>query len=156
MHSQGSKDAIPESHPSGHRLRGLAIAAPCLAVLAIAVWLTPACDGEGTHQQLGLPQCSSLSHYGWPCPTCGMTTAFAAMAHGKFRAAVQAQAFGAVLFVMTGLFAGVGMAELISGRDMVRKLRPGLWWLWLILAGTLIGWGIKAALGWSGGLYPLH
>jgi len=64
------------------RIRGTLILAPCLAMLAVAVWLAPKPAGYGTHRELGLPPCGFLAQTGYPCPSCGMTTSFADMAHG--------------------------------------------------------------------------
>ena len=66
----------------GRRFRGALILGPCLAALAVSVWLAPRPAGFGTHRALGLPPCGFLAQTGYPCPSCGMTTAFAAMAHG--------------------------------------------------------------------------
>jgi len=115
----------------------------CLTVLATSWMLQPRLAGHGTHRQLGLPACSFLVKTGKPCPSCGLTTSMAAMAHGKLALAFRAQPFGMVLFVTVAAMAGVGLAELMCGLDVVGALRPGLWWLAVALAGMLAGWGVK-------------
>jgi len=94
-----------------------------------------------------MPACSFLVKTGKPCPSCGLTTSMAAMAHGKLALAFRAQPFGMVLFVAAVAMAGVGLAEMICGRDVVGALRPSLWWPAVALAGMLAGWGIKILSG---------
>ncbi|MFZ5830041.1 MAG: DUF2752 domain-containing protein [Planctomycetota bacterium] len=94
-----------EKHAAHGRLRGLARAGVALAglglllLLVIAARLHPAPEGRGTHQQLGLPPCSFVVLTGWPCPTCGMTTAWTLLVHGRPLAALRANAGGVLLAV---------------------------------------------------------
>jgi hypothetical protein len=61
---------------------------------------------------LGLPYtCPSRALLGLPCPTCGMTHAFVALAHGDLAAAVAANPAGALL---------AGLAWLLAAADLVR------------------------------------
>ena len=139
------------------RLRGLVLAAVGGLSLALAASLTPNANGHGTHRQMGSPSCSVLTHTGYPCPGCGMTTSVAAMAHGQIGLALKAQPFGVVLFFALVAAAGLGIAELLTGRDIVmRSLRPRTWWLWAAMAGLLGGWAIKLAVGIAAGEYPTH
>jgi hypothetical protein len=73
------------------------VAAGCLSVLSIAAWLTPSTEGHGTHRALGLPECSLVTIFDTPCPTCGMTTAFSHAADGSYLTALTTQPLGAVL-----------------------------------------------------------
>ena len=138
------------------RCRGLLVLAPCLAVLGASMWLTPDPYGVGTHEQLGLSPCGMLIDHGWPCPGCGLTTSFAAVAHGRFVEAFRAQFAGPFLFMGVLLLTFASAAEAATGRDFLRRFRP----LWLYVAApillTLIGWGLKAYLGWTAGTYPLR
>jgi hypothetical protein len=138
------------------RLRGGAIAAACLAVLAVGASLHPAASGMGTAQQLGLPPCSIPIETGWPCPTCGMTTAVADVLHGRLGAAMLAQPAGVVLTCVLVLFAGLGIAELAVGRSMFRRLHLGRWWLAVGLAVLLLGWGVKIVAGIVSGELPIR
>lgn len=70
-------------------------------VLLIAAWLEPAAQGHGTHTQIGLPACDWVARFGMPCPTCGMTTAFAHAAEGNFAASFVAQPMGFTLALAT-------------------------------------------------------
>lgn len=83
----------------GRRTRwALAVAALGVAgVLGLAWGLEPDPKGYGTHQQLGLPPCTFRSLTGIPCPSCGMTTAFAWTARGRVDRAWRANPAGALL-----------------------------------------------------------
>ena len=140
----------------GIRVRGALLAAGCLALIGIAHWLWPREAGHGTHRQLGLPPCSFLSRTGYPCPTCGLTTSTAAMAHGRIGQAFLAHPLGVVLFAGVAAVAMAGLAELIRGRDYLRLLRPGLWWAVVVGAAMLCGWGFKIAYGLSVGTLPMR
>jgi len=84
--------------------------------MLLAAWLSPDPSGMGTHQQLGFPPCGLVIASGIPCPTCGMTTAFAWVARGHIGAAFAAQPFGAMLALATALTAGLALAALVTGR----------------------------------------
>jgi len=139
------------------RAVGLLVALPCGAVLAVAGGLRPDSRGYDTHTQLGLPACNLVQTTGMPCPTCGMTTAFAHMAHGHVVTAFRAQAFGVVLFLVAALALVLGMAQAVSNRNLlVKYLRPRAWWLWVGLGGVVAGWAIKMAIGLANGTLPVH
>ncbi|MDY6913306.1 MAG: DUF2752 domain-containing protein [Planctomycetota bacterium] len=147
---------VPARPKPALRLRGLAIAASCWAVLCVAWSLTPQPGGVGTHEQLNLPACSFMARTGWPCPTCGLTTSLSATTHGNVIAAWQAQPFGLLLAPAILLLAVTGTIELISGRDAIGALRPRVWWAWAAIAGMLAGWGGKIAMGVAAGRLPLR
>ena len=122
------------------RLRGLALATPCVVIVSLALTLSPRSVGYGTHEQLGVPGCSFMARTGYPCPTCGMTTSVAAGVRGQLALAWRAHPFGLVLLGAVAALAVVGVVELATGRGSVHRLRPGLWWLWAGLAGLFGGW----------------
>lgn len=72
-----------------------------IAVVITAMILTPNNHGHGTHTQLGLPPCGFLVATGYPCPGCGLTTAFSYMARLDFIGAFSANPFGILLFLTT-------------------------------------------------------
>jgi len=149
--------AASASRPASEfRLRGALVAVPCLAVLWIAHGLTPRRAGFGTHENLGLPPCSFLAKTGYPCPSCGLTTATSAVVHGQFRAAWFAHPMGFV--IVAGLAAAglLGLGELLTGRDFLRWLRPGAWWAVVALVSLLGGWGFKVAHGLATGALPIR
>ena len=138
--------AVPrtESHEAAQRrFYGVLAALPCWIVLLMAAMLHPQEGGLGTHEQLGLPGCSWLAETGRPCPSCGLTTSMAAMAHGRPGLALRAHAFGIVLFAASVLLATAGTLQAISGRDWLRPLHLGVAWIVVAVAGLLAGWGWK-------------
>jgi len=76
------------------------IALGLLTCLGIAAWLTPDPSGQGTHQQLGLPPCTSVSLLAMRCPACGMTTSWALMIRGRASEALQTNIGGSLLFLV--------------------------------------------------------
>lgn len=75
-----------------------------LVVLGVAAWLHPyTADGaplsQATHTQLGLPPCNMMVMYGKPCPSCGMTTSFALLAHADVGNSLRANWVGTLLAV---------------------------------------------------------
>lgn len=129
------------------RFMSLAFSLGCLAVLVTAAWLHPSEKGHGTHVQLGLWPCSWPTVVGGPCPTCGMTTAFAHAAHGEFVSSFISQPFGFLLALATGaaFWAGLHMAATGSrlGRIYGKLLRPRV--LWTLAGLALAAWAYKWA-----------
>ena len=74
--------------------------ATVLALFSLARALRPSPLGYGTHQQLGLPPCSSVALFGIRCPACGMTTAWSYALRGQWIDAWHANAGGLVLVVI--------------------------------------------------------
>ena len=138
------------------RFRGAAVLAVCGAMLCAARWLEPRASGYGTHTQLGMPACSFLVRTGIPCPTCGLTTSMALTARGRLGRALAAHPFGVFLFAAAATLAAAGGVELASGRDMIRKFRPSVWWAVLFVAGILAGWGCNLLVGYSTGRLPIR
>lgn len=90
----------PESLSRNERWLLGCICIGLLACLGVASWLTPDPQGRGTHQQLGLPPCSSVSILGMRCPACGMTTSWALMMEGQVVQAIQTNTGGTLLFMI--------------------------------------------------------
>src|ERR1051325_190260 len=76
------------------RLLAALVGVGCLGVLLVAAKLDPSPAGHGTHTQFGLPACGWAVVLGHPCPTCGMTTAFAWAVRGRLVASFLAQPMG--------------------------------------------------------------
>jgi hypothetical protein len=144
--------------PWATRVRAAAVLAGCLVVLGIAVWLEPSPTGVGTHQGLGLAPCNLVVLTGYPCPTCGMTTAFAYAVRGQWWSAFNAQPAGLLLTLACGAATLLALIALVSGRGWVvnwYRISPsklGLITLGLILAG----WVYKLVIGWLNGTLPLE
>lgn len=126
-----------------NRAIALALFLPQLAVLGVAVWLTPNPQGMGTHQELGLPPCGFLVATGYPCATCGMTTSFTWAAHGHLVKAFLTQPAGSVLCVMTMMVAIVSLYAMATGISLlpVWKFvwRPGFVGAMILM--ILMSWG---------------
>ena len=71
-----------------------------LALFSVARCLEPDAAGYGTHQQLGLPPCTSVAVFGIRCPACGMTTSWSYAMRGQWIRAGQANAGGLALVVI--------------------------------------------------------
>jgi hypothetical protein len=160
IEAANSVTPVPARSGLGVRLRGLAVAAPIMAVMAVAFWLQPDPRGLGTHEQLHLGACNFLATTGWPCPTCGMTTSFSALAHGQVGFAFRAHPLGPVLVAALLAVWAMAIAELATGRAFLAYLGRIRWrWWWLAacgLAGLAAGWGLKAYLGWANGTFPMR
>ncbi len=133
------------------RLIGLAVAVPCWAVLAVAVWLTPDPRGYDTHTQLGLSPCSLPVTTGYPCPTCGMTTAFAWMGAGRPLKAFAVQPFGAAACLAVVAAAVLGSVQGLTGRPLLAAVPYRPWWLWVAVGLFAGAWVYKIAVDgpWS-------
>jgi len=152
----GAQDAVRKAVRRRLRIRGIVIASACWATVIVSACMTPSRTGMGTHRQMGFPPCQWLATTGYPCPTCGMTTSMAAMAHGRFALAWTAHPFGTVLFAAVLAAALLGTFEACAGRDAFARLRPGMWWAWVPILGLLAGWGLKVWMGCSAGRLPLR
>ena len=138
------------------RARGATVALACWGAVIVGHVLSPRASGYGTAEQLSFPGCSFLANSGYPCPGCGFTTSFSAMAHGRIGRALGAHPFGVAAFALVVVIGLAGAAELASGRSALHVLRPGLWWIWAGLIGLLAGWGVKLAAGCASGELPIH
>ena len=139
------------------RLYALAVAAICIAILGVAFWMNPSRNHLGTHRQLGLPPCAFVAVTGFPCPTCGMTTAYAYVVRGQLIDAARSSAFGMLLAIGTAGIAVAAVCCAIIGRY------PNLNWyrvdaVKLVYYGALmlvLSWGLKIALGLHDGSLPV-
>jgi len=138
------------------RLRGAAVLTVALAAMLAAGMLRPDPRGMGTHEQLPLPACSFAANTGWPCPTCGLTTSLAAMAHGDVGLAFRSHPFGVAVFVAVLAAALAGGVELLGARPILPALRPRFWWGPAAVGALLLGWAMKLAIGWVMGALPIR
>lgn len=129
----------------GNRVVAALVALACLGLMGLALWLKPDSAGAGTHQQLGLIRCQTLSVTGVPCPSCGMTTSFAWFARGNLVASFYIQPAGCLLALGVCMTFWAALYVAATGRPVYRLLaviRPR----WAILFGTA---GVLAAWGWK-------
>jgi hypothetical protein len=126
----------------------LAISGAAVTVLSLAVSVSPDARGIGTHEQLGLEPCGFLAHTGYPCLTCGMTTAFSHMVRGQVARSLHASPAGAVLCLLT-IATPLWLAHSYrSGRSALRffRARLGGYVLPALVAIVLLSWVYKIAV----------
>ena len=113
--------------------------------------------GRWLDQQFGTGPCGMLIQTGLPCPTCGMTTAFAHTVRGQWLRASWAQPAGFILALATIACAVVAGWVLVTGRW------PVVSFMWLtpfrlftaLLILLLGGWGFKLITGLLDGSLPV-
>jgi hypothetical protein len=118
----------------------------------MASWMAPSPAGLGTHQELNLPPCGWIAAADLPCPTCGMTTAFAHAADGHLIQSFLAQPMGFLLALATAMTLLVCIHVAITGSRLHRALAK-VWSVrlaWWISGLVLAAWGYKivAYKGW--------
>ncbi len=128
----------------------------CGGIFAVAATMSPSPSGYGTHEQLGMPPCSFLVKTGYPCPTCGLTTSLSAAASGHIIRAMEAHPFGPMLLAAAAILALAGAAQAFSGRNIIRRLRPGWLWAAMLAGGLLAGWIWNLSYGLITGTLPIH
>jgi len=130
----------------------------CCALLGMAAWLTPDERGYGTHQQLGFGKCGMLVTTGLPCPTCGMTTAFAYTVRGRLTRAFLAQPAGFFLAVVTVVGALAAGWVVVAGR--MPPIRVPILTPYRLFFGLLVllvgSWAFKVLVGLLNGTLPDH
>ena len=116
-----------------------------LGLLAIAAVLKPSPLGYGTHEQVGLPPCTFSVLFGRPCPTCGMTTAWAHLVRGQWFDACRANA-GGVLLGILAMVAGPWLLGSALRGDWL-GIRPDgrvvAWIFAIVFLVTMIDWAIR-------------
>jgi hypothetical protein len=116
-------------------------------MLGIGLYLNPSPAGLATHTQLGLPPCGFYTEYGWPCPTCGYTTAVSHVAHGQWLTAIATQPGGAMVGFLAVACVILGTVGLTTGKWYGPSFFWFAWNRWRILIWTLIvilvAWGYK-------------
>ncbi len=121
-----------EADRRARRRAALVILAASSALLGVAAYLEPNPAGLATHRQLNLPPCGWVVGFGIPCPTCGMTTAFAAAAEGRLIMSFLAQPLGFVLAVLTASTAVVSAFVAVTGSAVgglfLRLVTPRVGW----------------------------
>lgn len=129
-----------------------------LGLLGLGAWLTPQERGYGTHRQLGFGKCGMLVTTGLPCPTCGMTTAFAYTVRGGLIRAFLAQPAG-FLFALATIACTLGAAwVVVTGRmPPVRLPIVTPYRLFFGLLALLVGsWAFKIVVGLLDGTLPVR
>jgi hypothetical protein len=127
----------------------VAIALALAGVFGVARGLEPSSKGFGTHTQLGLPPCPFATVTGHPCPSCGMTTAFAWFVRGRFGRSWGANPAGMVLAsacagLIPWLLAGAAWRKTPGFRSLEQPL---IGVVVATVAVSLVSWTIRLVLG---------
>lgn len=112
-----------------------------VALLAIE----PDPKGYDTHTQLGMTPCMWPKIYGYPCPTCGATTAATMVVHGHLLDAFVTQPFGAAIAIAGILFGALAGWCLLRSRSFfdVWLQLPRTAILFFAILLLLFAWGYK-------------
>jgi hypothetical protein len=115
------------------------------SVFGLAAWLKPDASGLGTHTELGLPPCGFYVVFHKPCPSCGMTTAFAWMMHGHPLKALKTQPAGVAVFLAAAFLLFYLPWAWWRGRPPVQILetRGFLPVVLSLIAIILVVWGMR-------------
>jgi hypothetical protein len=124
------------------RIGAVALAATLAALLVTAARLVPDERGHGTHEQLGLPPCTFSVIFHHPCPACGMTTAWAWLMRGHIVRAVEANAGGTLLALLSLVAAPWLLVSAVRGRWLGGW--PGDW----TFAGTTLAISLVTVAQW--------
>ncbi len=143
--------------PVAARLIAGIVLVGCVGILSASAYLMPEQSGIGTHQQLGSAPCSRLMLTGYPCPTCGMTTAFAHAVRGELFYAFHAQPAGLALALLTMLIVLVSTSVVITGKVLaVNWYRVSPAKVTLVAAAVILtGWLYKLVVGLMMGTLPV-
>jgi hypothetical protein len=132
---------------TSRRVVALLISFGAAVLLGVATWLTPSGAGLGTHEQLNLPQCGWITMMNVPCPTCGMTTAFAHAADGNLVASFITQPLGCILALVTAMTLILAMYVAITGSAIAGEL--GRLWRprtgWVLASIVVVAWLYKVS-----------
>jgi hypothetical protein len=130
-----------------------------IGVFVIAFYLNPYQDGQPrfseTHLQLGLPPCQFRSITGVPCPSCGMTTSFTWLMHGRLDYSLRANAVGTLLALFCLMLIPWGLACALRGRPFftISLERALLWTMVIFLSLLFIRWILVLAWIWCNGTH---
>ena len=123
----------------------------CMAMLSVGFKLDPTVNGKyagtGTHEQLGLPACGLLEHTGYPCPTCGCTTAVSLFSHGHLIHSFLTQPFGFAVALLAALLVPLTAVGITTGKWLGPSMFWINWhwqyWVWGGIGTLLLGWIYK-------------
>jgi hypothetical protein len=127
----------------------------CAGMLGVGLFLNPEPQGHGTHQQLGLQPCGWYQVWGFPCLTCGCTTAVSHFSHGHWVASFLTQPFGFVVALVALILVPLTGWGLATGKWK----GPSMFWLnwywtyWVFgsVALLVVSWIYKIIIARQGG-----
>ncbi|MES1227190.1 MAG: DUF2752 domain-containing protein [Armatimonadota bacterium] len=107
-------------------------------VTGIGIWLRPDTSGHGTHRQLGLPQCPSVTIFGRPCPGCGLTTSWTHLLHGHIAESFVSNAVGPLLYLAYTFMAVMATVAIVKGKYWDTNTKVFNWVASSVLAGFMV------------------
>ena len=102
---------------------------------------------------LPLKRCTFLWLTGYPCPFCGFTRSFWAMAHGDWVFAVQNCPLACLVYIAVALVFAWNITGLLLGVRIARgrflRLRPGRgrWAIGVVSMIVILNWAYRLSLG---------
>jgi hypothetical protein len=131
---------LPSLAPSFARFVWLILLAGCVMLIVMGLHLKPDPRGHSTHEQLHLPPCGFYLYTGYPCPTCGATTAFTWVVHGHPWMGLKTQPFGAIAAFVAVALLGMSLVGIVTaGVPVVRLTRRLSFGLALAIMTLLLG-----------------
>lgn len=100
---------------SGYRIESALVLVLAVGMLVVAALLSPDPDGYGTHRKLLLVPCIFRTVTHLPCPFCGLTTSYAAMARLRAGDAFAAHALGPIAYLLTWVAGMWALYTLVRG-----------------------------------------
>ena len=125
-------------------------------MLGLGAFLTPSPDGFGKRSGLfGMPPCGFYALTGYPCPTCGCTTAVSHFAHGHILTSLLTQPFGFTVAAVALLAGSLSLVGLITGKWIGPSMFKLQWywrvWVFGSIGMLIFGWVYKATVIRMGG-----
>jgi hypothetical protein len=148
--SETSSTTASRAGTDGRR-NALAVAGVGVAAVVAAVALSPAAVANGPEL------CPFARMTGLPCPACGLTRSWVALAHGDLAASFTFNASGPLFLIAAIVVTVCAVVEVLTGRPILRRVRlavanpVGLAVL-VVWFGYGIVRAIDAAAGW--GVFP--
>lgn len=125
---------------TSYRLEAALVLVLCVGVLVVAALLPPDPAGYGTHRRLLLVPCLFRTITHLPCPFCGLTTSYTAMARLRVAEAFAAHALGPIAYLLTWVVGARAAYALVRGVP----LAPA----WLSGKRTTVAVLIVLSAGW--------
>jgi hypothetical protein len=130
--------------PIGNLARTLLLAWALFLIsgFALAWSLKPDPRGFGTHQQIGLPECSIRLLFSRPCPGCGMTTSFSHFVRGEFVEAGRTNIAGLLLATLCVLMIPWSLYSAVRGATWLVEEPMMLLTVLIVVIGSiaLVSW----------------
>jgi hypothetical protein len=108
--------------PTARAIAGLALLVPLCVVLTVSFAVLPEDIESG--RVVVAPACTFRMIFGRPCPTCGMTRAFAALSHGRLDDARRYNGAAPLVYGLFWIGAAAGAAATATALvERARRMR---------------------------------